>query len=201
MLEENKTQSSGLPEEQTLWRHKRLQYLDGGIAILAAILSIFIYVYYNGYLEQQYILLWSGIFIIISLFYARKALTTSNEPVINLVVDNSDISSVVMLNEQGNIIKRWDTKGKTALLIGKHTKNKEVDIDLSDSMYDALIHNEHAVMNFAAGKWYLEAVHTPSGITVQKADDRMRYRLTGAKPCRLEQGDVVYIANTRLLMK
>ena len=184
-----------MQEAQTVSRHKHLQYVDGSIAALAAVLCILIYQYYTKDVMQQYILI--AVFAGIGAYYVGKLLQKMYQP----IDTSSDISAVVMLNEYGNLIHQWNVDGKIALLIGKDTRTKEVDIDLSSSTYDALIHEEHAVLNFAAGHWYLEGLHVPSSISVKKSNDKMRYRLTGNRPCKLEQGDVVYIANTRLLMK
>lgn len=140
------------------------------------------------------------IFATIGLYYTRRFFKNPHQPTETMDVCG-DISRIVMLNESGHFIKQWEIKGNSALLIGKNTKNKEVDIDLSDSMYDALIQDEHAVLNFAVGSWYLEGLHTPSSISIKKTNDKMRYRLIGSRPCKMEQGDIVYIANTRLLMK
>lgn len=176
-------------------RNTYLKYLDGSIAALAALVSILIYQYYTGDLVRQWILI--AAFAAVGAYYAGKLIQKRYQSVDFI----HDIRAVVLLNEYGNFIHQWNIDGKIALLIGKNTKTKEVDIDLGNSAYDALIHEEHAILNFAAGQWYLEGLHTPSSISIKKSNDKMRYRLTGSRPCRLEQGDVIYIANTRLLMK
>ncbi|VBB09020.1 Hypothetical protein LUCI_4306 [Lucifera butyrica] len=195
MNTENKT---GLFKGQNIWQTKRLQILDGSIALIAAAVSLFIYQYFTEYIAAKYFL--TGVFVVIALYYAGKLIRKNYEPVAAPVL-RSDIDAIVMLNENGSFIKEWNIQDKITLLIGKHTKNREVDVDLSASAYEALIHEEHAIMNFAAGSWYLEGLHRPSGISIKKANDRMRYRLVGGRPCKLEPGDILFIANTRLLMK
>jgi len=180
---------------------KRLQYLDGSIVTLALVLCIISYQYYIDDIVTKYILV--IVFAAIGLYYTSKFFKSNDQESVTpaLTSDSSAISAIIMLGETGDFIKQWTIGGKTAILIGKNTKNTEVDIDLNDSMYDALIQDEHAVMNFAMGSWYLEGLHTPSSISLKKANDKMRYRLTGNRPCKLEPNDIVYIANTRLLLK
>lgn len=173
--------------------------LDVSIAVLALALVGFSYQYFEENIILRYSL--ACLFAGISVYYASKLFEASPQQPVAAKVWGSNINAVIMLNETGSIMKQWNIQGKTTLLIGKHTRNKEVDIDLSDSAYDALIHDEHAVMNFAAGKWYIEGLHRPSSVSIKKASDQMRYRLTGSRPCQVEPGDIVYIANTRLMMK
>jgi hypothetical protein len=61
---------SGLPPEQTTWRKKCLQYLDGGIVFLASGFCGFISQYYTEAVAQKYILI--GLFAAIALYYASK---------------------------------------------------------------------------------------------------------------------------------
>lgn len=191
---------AGLSAGELITSPKRLQYLDGLIVFVAALLSGFIYQYPTPYIALKYIMV--GVAASIGIYYAGMVLFRK-PPAAPVPIQeiHSDIKTVALLNENGKLIKEWNIHGKMTMLIGKQTKRNEVDIDLSDSAYDALIHDEHALMNFAAGNWYLEGLHMPSGISVKKGNDRIRYRLVGSRPCRLEPGDVLYIANTRLLMK
>lgn len=187
-------------EEQEARRIKRLKAVDISIVLLAVAICGFILAYYQTYEMQQYVLL--GVFACIGLYYAIRLIPAKQEEKPAAAPEiKSVISGIAMLNEHGIHMKEWNLEGLVSLIIGKNTKNKEVDIDLSDSAYDALIHEEHALMNFAAGNWYLEGLHKPAGISIKKINDTTRYRLTDNKPCKLDRGDIVYIANTRLLIK
>lgn len=202
MTQTNQKYVTSLPDEQEA-RKRRLKYVDVSIVLLVAAICGFIYAYYPGheYDLEKYVLL--CIFAGIGLYYASNLIPQKREE-LPLVVDTEikgDISGIVMLNENGVYMKEWNVQGLVALIIGKNTKNKEVEIDLSDSAYDALIQDEHALMNFASGNWYLEGLHMPSNISIKKGHDGMRYRLADNKPCKLDPSDIVYIANTRLLIK
>ncbi|MCE5285307.1 MAG: hypothetical protein LLG02_05625 [Pelosinus sp.] len=189
-----------LREKQRLQRKKRLKYVDLSIVLLVSVLCGFIYVYYASYMALRNGLI--CILVGIAFYYVIQLLKQDDPPLaIVPTATHSDISGIVMLNENGAYIKEWNIQGLISVIIGKNTKNKEVDIDLSNSVYDALIYDEHAIMNFAAGDWYLEGLHMPSSIGIKKTNDKMYYRLTGNKPCKVEKGDIVSIANTRLLLK
>lgn len=187
-------------EEQEAKRASLLRVLDITITLLVIAICSFIFTYFQEEELQKYFLL--IIFSCIGLYYARYLFKTKKtkhpEPIKR---KKGTVSAVVMLNEHGAFMKEWNLERQVSLLIGKNTKNKEVDIDLSDSVYDALIHDEHALMNFAAGSWYLEGIHSPSSVSVKKANDVTRYRLVDNKPCKIDCGDLIYIANTRLLIK
>ncbi|WP_371367049.1 hypothetical protein SRRS_11680 [Sporomusa rhizae] len=184
------------PATQVSSQREYLQYLDGSIAFLAVVLCIFAYQYLNNEdIIQKFIII--SVFGIIAIYYSTKLWRISNQP----LAEDNNISAVLMLNDSGKVIRQWDIHGKVSLLIGKNKKNKDVDIDLSASMYDALIYSEHAVLNYARNNWYLEGLHVPSNVSIRKAGDQVRYRLTGSKPCKLASGDIIYIANTRLMIK
>lgn len=184
-----------LLREQISLLRKYLQYLDGIIAFLAIVLCIFTYQYFNQDMIEKYIV--AGVFVVIALYYSIKLWRRCYQP----ITACNNISTILMLNDNGNVIKQWDIQGKVSLLIGKNKKNKDVDIDLSESMYDALIYDEHALLNFAANSWYLEGLHVPSSVSLRKNGGQMRYRLTGNRPCKVTSGDMIYIANTRLMIK
>ncbi len=60
-----------------------------------------------------------------------------------------------------------------------------------------MIDIEHAVLNYSGDCWYIEDISEKNGVSIQKQDGR-KYRIAYGKPCRLEKGDIIYIALTRL---
>lgn len=109
------------------------------------------------------------------------------------------VRELVLLNEENKPLKSWELLGKTALIIGKKNQDEEVDVDLGDCAYGAFIEPQHAVLNFSGERWFLEDISEENGVRVKKAEDGMSYRLSG-RPCEVGAGDVIYIANTRLLL-
>ena len=109
------------------------------------------------------------------------------------------VRELVLLNEKNKPLKSWELSGQTALIIGRKNKDEEVDVDLGDCEYGAFVEPQHAVLNFSRERWYLEDISQENGVRVKKAEDGIIYRLAG-RPCRVGAGDVIYIANTRLLL-
>lgn len=115
---------------------------------------------------------------------------------------NDEPSEIALLNEEDEIIKTWELKGHTALIIGRQEKSEqEVHINLDESIYSALIDPEHAVLNYAAESWFIEDLHSSNGVRIQKTQDGQCYKLATDKPCKLLRGDIILIANTRLLVR
>ncbi|MBG9795987.1 hypothetical protein ABD76_27520 [Paenibacillus dendritiformis] len=115
--------------------------------------------------------------------------------------DGAAIAKLVLLDEEGESVKEWYIHGETSLLIGKSSAQSEVDIDLSDSEYASLISKHHAVLNYASGSWYLEDLDSRNGVGIQPAGRRTAERLEEDGPHRIESGDIICIANTRIVVK
>lgn len=111
----------------------------------------------------------------------------------------SGASQLVLLDEKERPVKSWDLAGKTALIIGKKNDEEEVDVDLEDCEYSTFIDSQHAVLNFCLDSWYLEDLGSQNGVKIKKVEDGGCYQVTN-RPCRLSAGDIIYIANTRLLL-
>ena len=48
--------------------------------------------------------------------------------------------------------------------------------------------------------WFVEDLNSHNGIRIRKIDDGVCYKIMQNHPCRLKPGDVIYIANTKLLI-
>ena len=106
---------------------------------------------------------------------------------------------LILLNEQGKPVKAWSLEGKTSLIIGKSGKNQELDVDLLDCEYSSFVDFQHAVLNFCMDQWYVEDLESHNGVKVKKVEDGECYRVLH-RPCRVMAGDILYIANTTLLL-
>lgn len=111
------------------------------------------------------------------------------------------ISTAVLLNEKLEVLKEWDIQGKTGILIGRINGGTSDEIDLSDTAGSALISKEHAVLNYANGKWYVEDLDSKNGTGIRRAGSSEIMWLTNQVPYRLEAGDILYIAESPILMK
>lgn len=111
------------------------------------------------------------------------------------------ITKLVLMDEEGINMNEWELKGKKSLLIGKYSKNNEVDIDLSSAEYASLISKQHAVLNFAANNWYIEDIGSCNGVGIKKGNDILKKKIQKDSPYKLDSGDIIYIANTKLFIE
>ncbi|WP_255298257.1 FHA domain-containing protein [Brevibacillus dissolubilis] len=114
---------------------------------------------------------------------------------------STGISQLILLDEEGKYVREWTVQGETSLLIGKNSLQGEVDIDLSETEYASLISKQHAVLNFANGQWYIEDIDSRNGTGIKEASQSGKSRLESQKPHIIKAGDIIYIANTRILLK
>lgn len=113
----------------------------------------------------------------------------------------SGISQIILKGEDGRNIKVWELQNQSSLLIGKKMRDNDVDIDLSIADYAALISKEHAVLNYAGDQWYIEDIGSTNGSGIKRRDENSKEKMIVGKPYPLNAGDIIYIANTQLLMK
>ena len=114
-------------------------------------------------------------------------------------LEKDEIQRLILLDAQGKPVKSWNLEGKTSLIIGKMGQNQELDVDLSDCEYSSFIDFQHAVLNFSVDQWYVEDLESHNGVKVRKVEDGECYRVLH-RPCKVAAGDVLYIANTKLLL-
>ncbi|MDT3428977.1 hypothetical protein J2Z22_004573 [Paenibacillus forsythiae] len=112
-----------------------------------------------------------------------------------------EVIKLVLLDDDGDPLKEWYIKGEISLLIGKTNARQEADIDLANSEYASLISAEHAVLNRVGSEWYVEDVDSRSGTGLRAAKNSAVDKLESGEPHRIGPGDLLYIANTRLLVK
>lgn len=111
------------------------------------------------------------------------------------------IRQLILLDEQNKPVKQWEMTGRTSAVIGRRSEGQEedVDIDLSDCEYGTFVDPCHAVLNFCLDSWYIEDLGSQNGVKVKKVEDGVCYKVLN-RPCKISAGDILYIANTRLLL-
>lgn len=114
---------------------------------------------------------------------------------------HEQIQALALVNEEGGLVREWPIIAQNGLLIGKSSGEFQADIDLSECTYEALISSQHALLNYADGAWYIEDCDSKNGVSLKKASDGLKYQLSKEKPCKLHKGDIIFIANTQLLLK
>ncbi|MDP4180317.1 MAG: FHA domain-containing protein [Bacillota bacterium] len=114
---------------------------------------------------------------------------------------SSNLTKIVLIDDDGSTVKTWNLKGKISLLIGKNSNENEVDIDLSETTYSSLVSRQHAVLNYSKNCWYIEDIGSSNGSGLKKEDEDAKFKLEAGKPYELNAGDTIYIANTKLILK
>ncbi|MCM1183235.1 MAG: FHA domain-containing protein [Roseburia sp.] len=109
-------------------------------------------------------------------------------------------TELTLLNEEGSALASWDLYGKNGIVIGRDVGENQVTVNLDHTDYAAMVDVEHAVLNYTGDTWYVEDISSKNGVSVQKSDGR-KYRLSYGKPCKLEQGDIIFIGPVRLQLR
>lgn len=175
---------------------KRLNWI---IAVLFAVIAVLLFVfspvpYYWG---------WGILSIIMSCLHikwaSKKTVKVNQNSYISVRerVPNGTLTELVLLGENNEKLTSWNIYGKNGLVIGRDIGENQVDINLDETIYASMISKEHAVLNFSGNDWYIEDISASNGVSIQKRDGR-KYKLAYGKPCKLEQGDIIYIALTKL---
>ena len=144
-----------------------------------------------------------GVLTIVDIFYqiakqgGRETIWYSKEKSRARTVEK--IERLILLDEQDKPVKSWDMAGRTSIVIGREVGGENVDVDLEDCAFSSFIDFQHAALNFCLDQWYVEDLGSQNGVKIRKAEDGECYKVMG-RPCRVAAGDVLYIANTRLLL-
>lgn len=175
------------------YQSNKLKIIDYIIVFLLFILAV--YVYMNVAITDFKIKYGIILFILASeIFYIRNI----NKKKYVVEIDDV-IRQISLLNEENQIIKQWDILDETSLVIGRNKGEVEVDINLDECINSSLIDIEHAVLNYANKRWYIEDLYSKNGVRIQKDDDYL-YKISKDKPCILDKEDILHIGNTRLLI-
>ncbi len=114
---------------------------------------------------------------------------------------SSGIEKLILIDEEGVSLKSWDVGGRISLVIGKSSADSEVDIDLKDTDYSSLVSRQHAVLNFANDSWFIEDIGSVNGSGIKRADESSKFKIEKGTPYKINSGDIIYIANSKLLTK
>jgi hypothetical protein len=176
------------------------QFLDWMISALFAAIFALLFVYIAPSDTRTASLFLSGILIVFFLvlgLHDRKKGPMKKAA----LPPKGSITEIALLSEEDSDLAVWELYGKTAAVIGRDLGENHVDINLSNASYASMVDVEHAVLNYTAGNWYVEDLGTENGISVQKALDGRRYKLSAEQMCRLEPGDILYIGMTRMILR
>lgn len=153
-----------------------------------------------SFIENK-ILMWGMIAWVIVVAIVVYAIYVLNKERKNEVIIERGITKIALLNEENIPIKEWNLAGQVSVVIGKSTLEEEVYIDLNDSIYSPLIDDNHAVLNYAEGNWYVEDLSYDKGVAIQKSEDHEKYNIVKGSPCTIKKGDIIYISKVKLLLE
>lgn len=111
------------------------------------------------------------------------------------------IKRIVLIARDGEREKEWYVGDKNSLLIGKGTIDSEVDIELGDTYYSDYIANEHAVLNYSEGFWYIEDLGSVNGVGIKKKGEEYALKANPLTPYKIDEGDIIYISKAKLLVR
>ncbi|MEJ6949904.1 FHA domain-containing protein [Natronospora cellulosivora (SeqCode)] len=113
----------------------------------------------------------------------------------------SQITKLILKDEEGQILNEWQIENLISCLIGKKTNSNQVDIDLSNAVYSSLVSREHAVLNFTGERWYFEDIGSSNGSGIKPRGENKKFKVEEGQLYQVSSGDILYIANTKLYLK
>ena len=185
--------------EKENYNNKLMVSIQAINVLLGALIALLGVVFYNNIKSENLrivmlvllVAFGMGVFVILckNLYFSKEK------------EDKSNITYIKMVNEDNNVIEKWNIEDKISFVIGKSTKDEKVFIDLNSSIYSNLIEDKHAVLNYAEGCWYVEDLSERSGISIVKKNDDIKYRMVKGSPCVIKKGDILYISKVKLLLE
>jgi hypothetical protein len=155
-----------MPKELDVLKN-RLQTIISYILIILIIffVSVLLYLLYFGYGDVTVRIIGAiGLAIILLLWLAIEFKRARRK---TYFVD-SNLKMFVLMTNDGEREKEWLCNGVKSFLIGKGTVTTEVDIELGDTHYSEFISDEHAVLNYSGGFWYIEDLNSRNGVGIKK---------------------------------
>ncbi len=116
-------------------------------------------------------------------------------------VEKNQIKEIILKNDEGYDIQKWEIGRKKTLIIGKSTARNDVDIDVSIEGYSNLVSRVHGSLNKIDGIWYYEDLGSQNGSGLEKKEDKRKTRLERNKAIKVESGDIIYLPVTKILLK
>ncbi|MEG0498039.1 MAG: FHA domain-containing protein [Carnobacterium sp.] len=186
----------GTSNEKNSNRQNSIKVIDIIIVIIVFFMVLYVFLLNQEILLQVFV----GTLLCIAVIVYAVMQYTPKEEITHSSLGQG-IEKLVLLNQEGEVAREWVVQGKTSLLIGKSSTEQEVEIDLSGTEYESLINNEHAVLNCVSEAWYIEDIDSVNGVGIKKAEKRIKNKLRHESPYRINTGDTIYIANTRILVR
>ena len=183
--------------------------------ILIILFITFVYIHLSGYsIKSMYVSIF--IFIAITLYLLIVERFNEKVKIENEIreiknertrehdieqLEKNQLENIILKNCDDYDIKVWKIGRATSLLLGKKTPRNKVDIDVGEAMYGNLVSRAHGILNRVNGLWYYEDLGSQNGSGIERIRDKRKVKLKKNTPVKVESGDIIYLATTKLLLK
>ena len=116
-------------------------------------------------------------------------------------LEKKQIEHIFLKDSEDYDMKIWKIGRATSLLIGKQSPRNRVDIDVSEGIYSNLVSRAHGILNRVNGIWYYEDLGSQNGSGIERSLDKRKIKLKKNVPVKVESGDIIYLATTKVLLK
>ena len=193
------------------------------ILIMSVLMSTFIYVHFSGYSTKSLyfsIFIYIGItlyLLIVERFFEKveveeeiRNIKNEREREHNVFLERvkeiedlekKQIEHIFLKDSEDYDMKIWKIGRATSLLIGKQSPRNRVDIDVSEGIYSNLVSRAHGILNRVNGVWYYEDLGSQNGSGIERNLDKRKIKLKKNIPVKVESGDIIYLATTKILLK
>ena len=193
------------------------------ILIMIVLIFTFIFVHFSGYSAKSLyfsIFIYIGVtlyLLIVERFFEKvevqeeiKNIKNDREREHNVFLERvkeiedlekNQIEHIFLKDSEDYDMKIWKVGRATSLLIGKQSPRNRVDIDVSEGIYSNLVSRAHGILNRVNGIWYYEDLGSQNGSGIEKSLDKRKMKLKKNIPVKVESGDIIYLATTKILLK
>ena len=205
-------------------KQKSYKFLNiKNILIMTVLIFTFIFVHFSGYSTKS---LYFSIFIYIAVtlylliverFFEKvevekeiRNIKNEREREHNVFLERvkeiedlekNQIEHIFLKDSEDYDMKIWKIGRATSLLIGKQSPRNRVDIDVSEGIYSNLVSRAHGILNRVNGIWYYEDLGSQNGSGIERSLDKRKIKLKKNIPVKVESGDIIYLATTKILLK
>ena len=205
-------------------KQKSYKFLNiKNILIMTVLIFTFIFVHFSGYSTKSLyfsIFIYIGVtlyLLIVERFFEKvkveeeiKNIKNEREREHNVFLERvkeiedlekKQIEHIFLKDSEDYDMKIWKIGRATSLLIGKQSPRNRVDIDVSEGIYSNLVSRVHGILNRVNGIWYYEDLGSQNGSGIERSLDKRKIKLKKNIPVKVESGDIIYLATTKILLK
>ena len=205
-------------------KQKSYKFLNiKNILIMTVLIFTFIFVHFSGYSTKSFyfsIFIYTAVtlyLLIVERFFEKvevekeiRNIKNEREREHNVFLERvkeiedlekNQIEHIFLKDSEDYDMKIWKIGRATSLLIGKQSPRNRVDIDVSEGIYSNLVSRAHGILNRVNGIWYYEDLGSQNGSGIERSLDKRKIKLKKNIPVKVESGDIIYLATTKILLK